>query len=240
MLPSTERPNLAHPDPSTIRSIFNSISDQYDFLNSFLSFGLEFYWRRQMVLQALKDFGADSILDLGAGTGKSLSIFLKARPFQRAVGCDFSDQMLQKAKERLGPSADLIACDFHELPFPSGSFDLVTGSFILRSVQNMSRFLAEAKRMLRGGGKAAFLELTRPRNAFVWQCVYQPYLKFYIPFSGKLLSRHKNAYQFLSQSIQEFPDPVQLKLQFETAGFENVSIKPLSFGAATIIEGKVR
>ncbi|OGW85101.1 MAG: hypothetical protein A3C35_02635 [Omnitrophica bacterium RIFCSPHIGHO2_02_FULL_46_11] len=237
MAPSTERPNLAHPDSSTIRSLFNAISDQYDFLNSFLSFGLEAFWRKQLVREALRGFRCDSILDLGAGTGKSLNIFLKAHSFRYAAGCDFSDRMLQKAKERLGDSAVLVAGDFHELPFPDGSFDLVTGSFILRSVQDMNRFLSEAKRVLRKGGRVVFLELTRPRNPFVWQYVYQPYLKFYIPFSGKLFSRHKNAYQFLSQSIQVFPDPEQLKTDFESAGFKHVSLKPLSFGAVTIIAG---
>ena len=179
-----------------------------------------------------------SILDLGAGTGKSLAAFLRLHQFERVVGCDFSEGMLGKAKERLGNSADLIACDFHELPFPSGTFDLVTGSFILRSVEDMKQFLSEVRRVLQPRGKAVFLELTRPSNPLIWNFLYQPYLRFYVPSVGKLFSRHDHAYQFLSQSVQSFSEPEELKREFESAGFTELRLISLSLGAATIIEGR--
>ena len=179
-----------------------------------------------------------SILDLGVGTGKSLEAFLSAHQFERAVGCDFSENMLEAAGKRLGPKAELTVCDFHDLSFPEQSFDIVTGSFILRSVQNMDHFLSEAKRVLAPGGKAVFLELTRPANPITW-ALFKPYLKFYIPFVGKIFSRHDEAYQFLSESIRAFMTPEELKEKFLAAGFKTVSVKPLTFGAATIIEGKL-
>ena len=180
----------------------------------------------------------NEILDLGVGTGKSLAAFLGAHPFKLAVGCDFSEPMLQKAKKRLGESAILVSGDFHNLPFPDRSFDLVTGSFILRSVQNMAEFLQEVRRGLKPQGKAVFLELTRPKSRFIWKFFYEPYLKFCVPSVGQLISRHEGAYQFLSQSIQAFVEPKDLQAQFDLAGFSEFSAKPLSFGTATIIQGR--
>ena len=236
MSSSTEPLSLAHPDRRTIRSLFNRISSKYDLLNSFLSLGLEHHWRRQAVELSLTGLEC-SILDLGAGTGKSLAAFLAARRFEQAIGCDFSEDMLERAEKRLGSLASFVVCDFHELPFPSNTFDLVTGSFILRSVQEMGPFLSEVKRVLKAGGKAVFLELTRPANAFIWRCLYWPYLRFYVPLVGQLVSRHENAYQFLSQSIQAFPNPEELRKQFEACGFLDLSLRPLSLGVATLIQG---
>lgn len=194
-----------------------------------------------------------SVLDLGVGTAQSLGTFLKAHTFEQAVGCDFSEEMLQRARARLdsltskpgknfnhGRTPHLVACDFHELPFPSGSFDFVTGSFILRSVQSMPQFLSEVKRVLEPGGKAVFLELTRPTHPFVWHLFYRPYLKFCVPAVGKLFSRHDHAYQFLSESVQAFQEPEGLRREFEEAGFRDVSINVLSLGVATLVRGFVR
>lgn len=229
------KPILAHPDRKTIQSLFNAIPSRYDFLNSFFSLGLDHYWRKKLVSGSEK--GGGKILDLGVGTGKSLAAFLKAKSFEYSVGCDFSENMLLKSRERLGNLADFLVCDFHELPFSSDAFDLVTGSFILRSVQNMQEFLREVKRILKPNGKSIFLELTRPKNKLVWNLAYRPYLNFYIPTVGKVFSRHDHAYQFLSQSIQSFVDPADLKGDFESVGFTNVSYQSLSLGSATIIQG---
>lgn len=231
------KPNLAHPDRKTIQSLFNAIPARYDFLNSFFSLGLDSYWRKKMVQTANMAHKQNRLLDLGVGTGKSLAQFLKAQSFGYSVGCDFSENMLLKSRERLGNLADFLVCDFHNLPFDSSSFDLITGSFVLRSVQNMDEFLSEVKRVLRPDGKAIFLELTRPKNKLVYHLAYRPYLNFYIPTVGKVFSRHDHAYEFLSQSIQSFIDPAHLKTNFESAGFTEVSYQSLSFGSATIIQG---
>ncbi|MBI4357889.1 MAG: ubiquinone/menaquinone biosynthesis methyltransferase [Candidatus Omnitrophica bacterium] len=252
--------DIAHPDRKAIQSLFNAISAQYDFLNSFLSFGLHHYWRKMLVehssplsaegriRRSCGGVGEDKgggegmlkgrVLDLGVGTGKSLEAFLKERHFKQAVGCDFSTEMLEQARARLGRLVQLVACDFHDLPFSENAFDLVTGSFILRSVQDMASFLSEAKRVLRPNGRAVFLELTRPQNRLLWRFFYQPYLKFYVPLVGRFFSRHDHAYEFLSQSVQAFSEPKDLRREFEAAGFTEVSIASLSFGTAAIVEGK--
>lgn len=233
----TERFSLAHPDRNKIRNLFSAITSKYDFLNSLFSFGLDGYWRRKMVAFSLTGLER-TILDLGAGTGKSLEAFLNAHRFERSVGCDFSENMLEKAERRLGSKAELMICDFHGLPFPNQTFDIVTGSFILRSVQNMNHFISEAKRVLKPDGKAVFLELTRPENPFVW-ALFKPYLQFYIPFVGRIFSRHDDAYQFLSESVRSFMRPEELKEKFLHAQFKSVSIRLLTFGTATVIEGRL-
>jgi len=234
------KPNLAHPDRKTIKSLFDAIPSRYDFLNSFFSLGLDGYWRKKLVSIALEKSAqrGGSVLDLGVGTGKSLAQFLKTQSFEYSVGCDFSENMLLKSKERLGNNIDLLACDFHDLPFRSETFDLVTGSFILRSVQTMDHFLSEVKRVLKPGGKAVFLELTRPKNRLIWNLAYRPYLNFYIPAVGKLFSKHDHAYQFLSQSIQSFVESAELKKNLESVGFSDASYETFSFGSATVIQGR--
>ena len=228
---------LSSPDTKTIQSFFNAIPERYDFLNSFLSFSLDRAWRKRLVREALSSAGnIESVLDIGVGTGASLQAFLKANCFKFAVGCDFSEGMLRVAKEKIKGAA-LFTADLHELPFSNESFELVTSSFVLRSVRQMERFLCEVKRVLKKGGKFAFLDLTRPQNTFFWNLIYRPYLAFYLPLVGKMVSKHPQAYQFLSQSIQTFIDPQDLKKKMEQAGFNSVEIKPHSFGVATVFLG---
>jgi demethylmenaquinone methyltransferase/2-methoxy-6-polyprenyl-1,4-benzoquinol methylase len=230
--------SLARPDSKTIQSLFNAIPAQYDFLNSFLSMGLDRYWRAVCAAKGL-DGTERSILDLGVGTGKSLQAFLGRHHFKRAVGCDFSDQMLMRARARLPRSAELVACDFHDLPFPDRTFDIVTGSFMLRSVQQMDRFLAEVRRVLAPSGKTVFCELTRPTSYFVRAFLFEPYLRFYVPQAGKLFSKHDHAYRFLTESILAFPSPEELKKMFQSAGFSDLSVIPLTMGIATLLIGRV-
>lgn len=228
--------NVGSPDQKTIQSFFDSIPERYDFLNSFLSLRLDRYWRKRLITLALSG-KPKSILDIGVGTGTSLDSFLKSQNFNLAVGCDFSQGMLKVAKERFG-NLSLIGADLHSLPFADESFDLVTSSFVLRSVKQMDQFLLGVKRILSPGGRFAFLDLTRPTNFYFWNLCYKPYLNIYLPLVGKMCSGNQNAYQFLSKSIQVFIDPERLKSQMESAGFKNVKIKRLTFGAATIYSGE--
>jgi len=227
---------FAKPDRYAIRDFFNSISGVYDFLNAFLTFGLERLWRIEFAKRC-SELSSDVVLDLGAGTGKSLATFLEGSHVKMAVGCDFSGPMLGEAQKRLKDSAMLSICDFHRLAFLNETFDLVMGSFVLRSVQNLESFLDEAKRVLRRGGRVAFLELTRARNVFFRRLVYEPYVRFYVPWVGRWFSGHGPAYRFLSESVQYFMEPTDLKKAFERVGFREVSIHALSGGLATIVKG---
>lgn len=235
-MPSSQ---LESPDSKTIQSFFNSIPKNYDTLNSFLSFSLDKLWRRALVTNSLKGT-EQSILDIGAGTGTSLAYFLRARNFKQVVGTDFSIGMMKAASEHLKQKINFLAADLHQLPFQDNAFDLVTSSFVLRSVKNMKQFLQEVKRILHPNGKFAFLDLTRPKNPLFWNLVYRPYLKFYIPLIGQLISKNQAAYQFLSSSIQTFIEPADLIQMMKEDGFQNIQAKSLSFGAATIFLGEKR
>lgn len=224
------------PDSKSIQSIFDSIPKRYDFLNTIFSLSLDRNWRKKAAKSVIEG-NEKSVLDIGVGTGKSISAFLKAKHFDLSVGCDFSKGMLDVAKGNVN-GTKLTCADMHALPFADESFDIVTSSFVLRSVQNMAAFLSEVRRVLKPNGKFVFLDLTRPTNPFVWNFLYKPYLNFYIPMIGKTVSRHKKAYEFLSQSIQHFIDPNVLKNQLERAEFKSVAYQPLTFGISTLFKGR--
>ena len=232
-MPATES---SSPDSKTIQSFFDSIPERYDFLNSVLSLSLDKLWRRALVKAAMTG-EEKSFLDIGTGTGTSLLSFLKEKQFGLAVGCDFSKGMLKIAKEKV-EGAFLAAADLHALPFGNERFDLVASSFVLRSVKQMDQFLSEVWRILKKGGRFAFLDLTRPKNQLFWNFLYRPYLNVYLPTIGKVFSRHPHAYEFLSQSIQAFAEPELLQGQMRRAGFHSLECKPLSGGIATIFTGR--
>lgn len=228
--------DLAHPDEKTIQSLFNQIAGPYDFLNSLLSFGLDHCWRLELVRRSLQG-NEKSILDLGVGTGKSLAAFCDRKRFSSAVGIDFSEAMLALARKRLGKGAFLSAGDFHCLPFGPETFDLISGSFMLRSVQDLRAFFVEVKRVLKPSGRIAFLELTRPRDPLLRE-LHRFYLNLGVPILGRLFSRHPNAYRFLSRSVQSFLEPSDLKKELEALGFSRILIQPLNFGIVTLIQGE--
>ena len=219
-----------------IRRYFDAIAVRYDFLNHLLSWRLDESWRRRardIVLEGWEE----SVLDLGIGTGKFIALFDKAKDWKRIAGIDFSLPMLQRASSRLSSKIKLTAADFQKLPFKSGSFDLIISAFTLRSVREMNSFLSAVYDVLKKPGKAAFLCLTRPRNAF-WKILYLPYLKFYLPVVGGLISGNRKAYQFLSSSVLQFQEPDQTAEMMRETGFRDIEIRRFSFGMATLITAK--
>ena len=227
--------DLASPDKETIRGIFDHIAYRYDTLNSILSFSIDENWREKAVRLILEGSPNDrSILDLGVGTGKFLGRFLRKKSWLTSVGVDFSGEMLKRARLNLSSGCRLIQADIHDLPFENESFDLIVSSFTLRSVKNRIHFFLELLRILRPAGRMAFLCLTRP-HSLIGKALYMPYLRFYLPFVGGFLTRDPVAYRFLSQSIQAFPQPAELRKEMETIGFQRISISPFTFGLSTLI-----
>ena len=224
---------MASPDKEAIQKIFDGIAVRYDRINTLLSFRLDGVWRRK-ACRLILEGGERSILDLGVGTGKFLKEFLKKKSWEKAVGVDFSRQMLMRAEKGVLAGCDLVQADIHDLPFENGSFDLVVSSFTLRSVKDREHFFREVRRILSSHGKAAFLCLTRPSSIWGW-ILYAPYLRFYLPFIGGFFSKNREAYRFLSESIQTFPVPQEIGSQLETLGFRHVSIFPFTFGISTLM-----
>ncbi len=228
--------NLASPDKEFIREAFDSIAPKYDFLNTVLSFKLDESWRRRardLVLESSQQ----AILDLGIGSGKFLECFLQARLWKKAVGLDFSANMLSVARENLPQEVTLVQGDFHDLPFATAEFDLVVSAFTLRSVKDMPRFLGHVFKILTPGGRAAFLCLTRPK-AWWAKLLFYPYLKLYLPLVGWIFSGKLKAYQFLSESIASFQEPQKTVTEMRDTGFNDLQIHVFTFGAATLIIGR--
>lgn len=228
--------DLASPDKRHIQEFFDAIASRYDFLNGLLSFHLDEFWRRRSKPLILEGH-EKKILDLGVGTGKYLNLFLKKYSWEHAAGLDFSREMLNRAKAELPPEVQLVEADFHDMPFENEKFDLIISAFALRSVKDMDRFLSEVYRILQYGGKAAFLCLTRPRSRF-WRMFYYPYLKYYLPLMGRLISGNPKAYTFLSESIQHFQEPEKTLSMMMRQGFKTVRSHSFTFGAATLIIGR--
>ena len=230
---------MSTPDKEFIRDAFDSITPRYDLLNQVLSFGMSEAWRKRSAKIVLGDpaFVPKTILDLGCGTGKFLGSFLQGKSWESATGVDFSVEMLKKARETVLGNVMWLREDFDSLPFLDASFDLVISGFTLRSVQKLPEFLSRVHRILTPGGKAAFLDLTRPRNFWV-RVFFFPYLKFILPLLGWLISGNRKAYGFLSGSVRKFQSPeVTMKLM-EVAGYHDLTSKSFAFGAATLIIGK--
>lgn len=228
-MPLTE---IASPDKRTIRKFFDGIAGRYDILNSILSLRLDVNWRRRAAELVIRP-NDTALLDLGVGTGKFLTTFLDRHSWQRAAGLDFSARMLEVAGRETSGRAELVRGDFHDLPFADASFDVAISSFTLRSVKDMPRFFSQVFRLLVPGGRFAQLCLTRPGSP-VMRLLYYPYLKFYLPLVGRLISGDRDAYRFLSESIQNFQEPVRTMAVLKEAGFEGVRCFSFSLGLATL------
>lgn len=246
------------PAKEFIREAFDSITPRYDLLNRILSFGQADRWRKKaaaIILSPspkspfvplyergsegdLKDvFVPKTILDLGCGTGKFLECFLRSKSWGSATGVDFSAAMLQRARETVQGNVLWLQADFDALPFLDSSFDLIVSAFTLRSVQKLPEFFGSVYRILTPGGKAAFLDLTRPRNVLA-RLFFYPYLRFVLPLLGWIVSGNRKAYGFLSGSVRSFQSPEETVRMMTAAGFRDCETKSFAFGAATLIIGK--
>lgn len=229
---------MLEPDKEFIRDTFDSITPRYDMLNQILSFGMAGSWREHSAEILMSDprFSPKTLLDLGCGTGKFLECFLRNRSWESVTGVDFSVAMLQKARETVPGNVMWLQEDFDSLPFLESSFDLVISGFTLRSVQKLPEFLSGVHRILTPGGRAAFLDLTRPRNFWV-RLFFFPYIKFILPLLGWLISGRKKAYDFLSGSVRSFQSPGDTIQLMKAVGYRDLTSKSFAFGAATLIIG---
>jgi demethylmenaquinone methyltransferase/2-methoxy-6-polyprenyl-1,4-benzoquinol methylase len=222
-----------------VTAMFDNISARYDFMNHFLSFGIDRIWRRKAV-QLLKDIQPLYILDLATGTGDFALALLKLKP-KKIVGMDISRGMLdvgiKKMKERkVDHIIEMKHGDSEALPFESNSFDAVTVSFGVRNFEDLSQGLSEMLRVTRPGGKIVILEFSKPKKFPIKQS-FRLYSKYIIPFFGKRIAKDEEAYAYLPESVQAFPEG-QVFLDILTSlGYQNVSKKELSGGIATLYTG---
>lgn len=221
-----------------IRQMFGEIAGRYDFMNHFLSAGTDLYWRWKAVRLA-GPFSSDPILDVCTGTGDLAFAFRKKAPADAPIyATDFTHGMLSLGeRKRDGRDVVFVEADTLALPFQDNQFQVVSVAFGLRNVSSTIGGLKEMARVCRPGGKVMVLEFSLPDNKLLSR-VYQWYFRNILPGLGQLLTRNRQAaYEYLPQSVSEFPSGLQLTGLMEEAGLVNTSFHSLTGGIATVYLG---
>ncbi len=243
--PEPSRVNSRQVDKSgeRVREMFAQIAPRYDLMNHLLSLGIDIRWRRR-VLRSLRLDGSLPVLDCCTGTGDlALLLAKKMRGRVKVIGSDFCAPMLELARQkhhRQHPElpVEFIEADTQHLPFADSSFQAVTVAFGLRNVQDTQAGLRELVRVCAPGGKVAVLEFSTPSLPGVKQA-YQAYFRHVLPRIGQSLAKNdKRAYEYLPNSVIEFPSGRALAASMEQAGLQSITIRALTFGIASLYIGQ--
>jgi demethylmenaquinone methyltransferase/2-methoxy-6-polyprenyl-1,4-benzoquinol methylase len=236
-------PDLASnlPKKEQVALMFDQIAPQYDFLNRFLSAGIDISWRKKTLLKLKKD-NPQFILDVATGTADLAIMASRLLTPQKITGIDISEGMLELGRKKilqggLQEQVTLYTGDSEAIPMNNDQFDAVTVSFGVRNFQNLEKGLQEILRVLRPGGKLVVLEFSRPSLPGVQQ-LYNLYMNFVTPGVGRIFSKSRTAYQYLNDSVQKFPEGKDFVSIMEKTGFKNTSLQRLSLGICTIYMGE--
>lgn len=220
--------------------MFNDIAPWYDFLNHFLSFGIDRMWRRK-VINRVASSNPRMVLDVATGTADLAIGLARRNRVEHIVGIDIAESMLELGREKvqrlnLSPQITLLKADSLSLPFGSSTFDAAMVAFGVRNFEDVAMGLREIRRVLRSGGKLHILEFSMPRR-FPMRWLYRFYFRVVLPILGRAISGHRSAYSYLPQSVEAFPQGSGFTAIMHEAGFSNCNSETLSFGIATIYEG---
>jgi demethylmenaquinone methyltransferase/2-methoxy-6-polyprenyl-1,4-benzoquinol methylase len=236
-------PDLASnlPKKEQVALMFDQIAPQYDFLNRFLSAGIDISWRKKALLKLKKD-NPQFILDVATGTADLAIMASRLLSPQKITGIDISEGMLDLGRKKilqggLQEQISLHTGDSEAIPMNNDQFDAVTVSFGVRNFQNLEKGLQEILRVLRSGGKLVVLEFSRPSLPGVQQ-LYNLYMNIITPGVGRIFSKSRTAYQYLNDSVQKFPEGKDFVAIMEKTGFKNTSFQRLSLGICTIYIGE--
>lgn len=229
------------PSRAHVKEMFDTISPTYDRLNRILSGGLDSRWRKRLC--PFIPQGDDlTLLDIATGTGDQLiSLFENLSHIKQAYGLDVSDGMLEIGRKKLSRKSYADKITFIEgsalaLPFDDHSLDAATISFGIRNLPDCDQGLLEMYRVLKKEGRLLILEFSLPANPLV-KSAYLFYLRKILPHIGGIVSKHKEAYTYLNQTIETFPYGKEFCRKIEKAGFSHVKAIPMTFGSVTIYVG---
>ena len=219
-----------------VADMFNNISKRYDFLNHFLSLGIDILWRKKAIKQ-LKAHQPKLILDIATGTGDLAIEALKLNP-DKIIGVDISEGMLEVGRKKMielgvEDQIEMRLGDSEQLLFEDNKFDAVIVAFGVRNFENLEKGLADMKRVLKDGGKLVILEFSKPTK-FAMKQLYCFYFKAILPLLGKVVSSDNSAYTYLPESVAEFPYGQQFLDILEKTGYKDTQCKPLTFGISSI------
>lgn len=224
-----------------VTSMFDKIAPYYDYLNRFLSLGIDIWWRKKAIRQ-LKGMTNTKILDIATGTADLALEANKQLNPQSVTGLDISENMLKIgrkkiSKVKLDDKINLICGDSENLPFDNGAFNTVMAAFGVRNFENLEAGLKEMHRVTAPNGQMMILEFSKPKT-FPIKNIFNAYFKYLLPVIGKIKSKDPKAYQYLYESVQAFPDYDNFASILKNIGFSSVEFKPLSFGICTIYLAK--
>tara|TARA_R110001632_G_scaffold179993_1_gene299944 strand:- start:16769 stop:17497 length:729 start_codon:yes stop_codon:yes gene_type:complete len=219
-----------------VATMFNNISKNYDGLNRVISFGIDVSWRKKVVKIVSKN-NPQQILDIATGTGDLALMMSQLNP-TKIVGLDISEGMLEVGKQKiskanLSDKIEMVVGDSENMPFDDNTFDAITVSFGVRNFANLDKGLTEIRRVLKPNGTFVILETSNPTK-FPFKQGYKFYTSFILPIIGKIFSRDKVAYSYLSESANYFPFGETFDNILKKNGFINTEYKPVTFGVATI------
>lgn len=220
-----------------VEQMFDNIAGTYDPLNRFLSLGIDVYWRRKAI-DYLRDSRPQHVLDVATGTGDvALALYKELQP-AHITGLDLSAQMLNIGKEKitkagLSDKIDMIQGDSENLPFTDNKFDAITVAYGVRNFGNLQAGLKEMLRVLQPSAKLVVIEFSRSK-VFPVRQLFDLYFRYILPAIGKLTSKDARAYSYLYESVQAFPDGNDFLAELTTAGFADVTWKPMTFGICSV------
>ncbi len=222
-----------------VKAMFDNIAGRYDFLNHFLSMGIDKAWRRRLIRLMGEDKPLQ-ILDLATGTADLAIAAMKLNP-EKVTGTDISDEMLAVGKEKvkklgLENKITLLKADSENLPFDNNSFDAAMVAYGVRNYENLPGGLSEMYRVLKPGSKAFILEFSRP-VIFPVKQLFAFYFKYILPLIGRMISKNNSAYTYLPESVKVFPQGEEFTAYMKQAGFTRVSYKSLSLGITMLYIG---
>jgi demethylmenaquinone methyltransferase/2-methoxy-6-polyprenyl-1,4-benzoquinol methylase len=219
-----------------VEQMFDNISTHYDGLNRVISFGIDQSWRKK-VINMVSNTKPEKVMDVATGTG-DLAIAMAKTSAKEIIGIDISNGMLDIGRKKIKAKAlsekiEMVQADSENLPYKDNTFDAITVAFGVRNFENLDKGLKEIFRVLKPGGIFVVLETSNPTK-FPFKQGYTFYNKFILPLIGKLFSKDKSAYSYLSESASVFPFGKAFNNILRKNGFNNVEDFPQTFGVATI------
>jgi demethylmenaquinone methyltransferase/2-methoxy-6-polyprenyl-1,4-benzoquinol methylase len=223
-----------------VTKMFDTISKEYDGLNRVISFGIDIKWRKKVV-EIVKKTNPTTVLDIATGTG-DLAINLTQTSATSIIGLDISEGMLNVGRKKieklnLSNTIKMVVGDSENIPFDDNSFDAITVAFGVRNFENLEKGLSEIYRVLKPGGTFVVLETSVPTK-FPFKQGYKFYSTKILPLIGKMFSKDKVAYKYLSDSAAKFPFGKTFNNILEKTGFIAIEDKPQTFGVASIYVAK--
>lgn len=220
-----------------VEEMFDNIAPAYDKLNHRLSWNIDKSWRNQAI-QALQPYHPQVMLDIATGTGDFAILAAKMLKPQKLIGADISEGMMKIGKQKVAEQKldhviSFMKEDCMNLSFADNTFDAITAAFGIRNFEHLDKGLSEMQRVLKKGGHLSIVELTTPVT-FPMRQLFKIYSHTFLPFYGKLVSKDKSAYNYLTASIEAFPQGEKMMEIFKKAGFDDMRFKRLTFGICTM------